>query len=207
MFICCKCYITYNVCLKYFFSYLNKKQLLRISVCKLWEQATLRNWKRIAEIIYYGYIDPKNVDEDDEPIVISAVDAGKIVLCAAPFVTYLQTYRDNRPEETMMMEEMHDIAFNFYNYRVADFKVKNILKLLARKATKLAEVCLCTPPEASLVRPLFETNNITKLKVDDPNVGWYRNIPTHGIEEFHVAFDNANADMVSFQGVGIHSVQ
>lgn len=87
-----------------------------------------------------------------------------------------------------------------YTYTVPSFKVESILKLLTKKATKLYDVSFDKPPEADVVRLLFEANNIRQLTITDPSNDWFRNISTNGIELLELKFNDATTD-IFFQGV------
>lgn len=157
----------------------------------------MKNWSRIAKITFLGY------DYSKDTTIISAFDAGKIVLCAAPFVKVLET---DFITNLKVMHRLNSIMIGAHVYRVENFKVKNILKLMIKKSTKLAEVSFDKTPEINLVRRLFKRNNIKKFKLNDPNLALYRGIPTHTIKEFDVNLWNATVDMVSFEGVGIYRI-
>lgn len=79
-----------------------------------------------------------------------------------------------------------------------------MLNLLAKKSTKLKELYFEAPPEANLIKQLFERNNIFKIQYNDNSShGWYRNIPSDKIEELIVTFDNMNAELVPLHEVGL----
>lgn len=98
------------------------------------------------------------------------------------------------------------IHIGSYRYSVANFEVKNLLKLLAKKSTELTEVCLSNRPEDKVIRSLFEKNNVTTFRMYAPITGWYPNISTYAIKELHVQFQSTSADSISFEGVGIYGI-
>lgn len=148
----------------------------------------------------HDYPEYRKPGDDDKATIISTVDAGKIVLCAAPFLKVLQTELTTEEE----LDGMNNIEIGTHLYRVANFGVQNILKLLVKKSTKLTDVRFNAMPEIGLVRALFEKNNIKKFKLNGPKNGWYCHIPTQTIQEFGVQL--FSADTVSFQGVGVYSI-
>lgn len=174
---------------------------LPIPVCKLWQLATLKHWKNLTELLYYGYDYPLDNDDAYKPIaIISAVDARKIMLNVAPFIKELQTDFTYLKAKDGMSNIMFASWRVSYTYTVPSFKVESILKLLTKKATKLYDVSFDKPPEADVVRLLFEANNIRQLTITDPSNDWFRNISTNGIELLELKFNDATTD-IFFQGV------
>lgn len=169
------------------------------SVCQFWKQATLKNWKSITEINYIGcFVEYSYQPLYKNAIIVSAVDFGKIVLSVAPFVKVVHV-----STTTEDSDHVHYMKIGIYYYKIENFKMDNFLKLLAKKSTEITELNFSYSPATDLVRPLFGTNKITKFKICDCKYSWYRDIPTHGIEELTLLFHNAIADSVSYQGVGI----
>lgn len=127
--------------------------------------------------------------------IVSAVDAGKIIFCAAPFVKFLDTiYYFEKAGQ------FHNFAVGRYSYRVKEFNFKNISTLLAKKSNKITRINFGDTSDFSLLRPLFEKNNITRIEFEDSNnSGWYKDVRTHGIQEMYATFENCRTELVSFQ--------
>lgn len=129
--------------------------------------------------------------------VISAEDAAKIVFRAAPSVKVLRAL-DSSTAQT------HDyITIGSYYYKVEKFSIEKILNIFAKRATQLTNVEFESLPEANLVKPIFDRNNIVKVELEDSYFGWYRNISTHHIQNLGIKFKNEDQNMISFEGVGI----
>lgn len=135
--------------------------------------------------------------------IVSAVDAGKIILSAAPLVKVLKTFDTNDTIE--YRGPLRYFSVGQYHYRAENFQIKNVLNLLAKKSTKLKQLNFETPPEANLVKQLFERNKIAKVYFKDKSeYGWYRDIPSDKIKELDVTFENNNAELVSLKQVSVY---
>lgn len=115
--------------------------------------------------------------------MISARDAEKIVRCAAPFIKILigEAYFTGKEKSVM---------FGPFLYKVKGFKPDMVLKILAQKATTITEICFDQPPRAPLLKSLFDTNNISKVRFEECD-SFYKNVPTDKIEELDVQFSGS----------------
>lgn len=137
---------------------------------------------------------------DKLAIDISVVDATEIVLSAAPFINLLNLESPTNQKHQYIKFESDQKK---YYYKVENFKIEKILKLLIKKSTEIDRIRFVNPPSATLVKPLFKKNKITKLNLKGFKFGWYSKIPTHGIEELILKFGPTVEDVVSFEGVSI----
>lgn len=122
---------------------------------------------------------------------LSDSDFGKIVLCAAPFVRSLHV------ASTKESDYSYYASIGSYIYKVKNFRIDLVLKLLVQESTNLTEIEFGCLEEPGLVKSLFTTNNITKYRLYDCSYDWYQNIHTHGIEELKMNFKKPIADAVS----------
>lgn len=162
-----------------------------ISVCKLWKQATLRNWEKIIEIEHLQF---SHGHDHKQAIAISNSEAAEIVLCAAPFVKTLIT------EESSDRKRQY-ISIGPHYYRVQDFQIEKLLKVLIRKSTGITKLECGAPPKITLLKQLFKKNKITKLRLLHDHHFMISKIPTRGIEELNVKYNLKVDHVVSFEGV------
>lgn len=162
----------------------------------MWREVASREWQKITEID-----DSKSSFELDErtAIVISAKDAKKIVVNAAPYVKVLKVLGDRRK---------YFLFGNFYYKVEGRFKAATILEILILAgATEVTNAGFNFLPKVELIRLFLFANKVEVLSYWYSPKHHHRQIPTHGIEELHVNFaGNYKPDRLqvkSFEGVRI----
>lgn len=163
-------------------------------MCKLWNLAASREWKKIKEISYLDSALNNQVTESDQDaaLVISAKCAEEIASCVAPFVEVLNA-------SVVSSKKTRIVMFGPLVFRVMAFNSEAILKILIKNATKLTEIRFDNQPRTEIVKRLFERNKIRKVTIQECG-DFYKYIQTHRITELDIGIRNTN--LKSFENVG-----
>lgn len=178
------------------------------SVCQLWKSAASKQWGKITEIIYDEFDVKKKLNYQflKNVPVISAEDAQKILLYAAPFVKTLSA-------SVRTSEKKAPIMFGSFVYEILDFNSDAVLKLLAENTTNITKIRFDRQPNLELLKLLIGGNTIKTVELRQ-SYSFYKDVPTDEIEELKVRFNGGidwdnmmrpplNQDVQTFAGVSI----
>lgn len=119
--------------------------------------------------------------------------------------THDDSCHDFNLDDSSCKDEEKFVMFEHYWYKVDNFNSNKFLQLVAENSTQIKKVQFDEPPRIELIKLLFKNNKkIEVLGASDSN-GFYRKIPTEGIEKLSLHFEDTYKSR-SFKGVSTHLV-
>lgn len=160
-------------------------------MCQLWKNVVERQWQKCEKVDICDYKVCRTFG-DKRIISFSAGNAEKFVRHVAKFCKRFFVFTMEKNDPAIMCGQT--------TYRMGGLTVDRLLRLLTANSTEVegAEFMLDVKPE--ILKLLFKNNKIKDLKVFKCSYDFWLDIPTDGIENLWVQFEN-HSGTESFEGV------